>query len=268
MKAKLLATCAAGALWAWTAQAQSTPVVQGNLAHIAAGGAWQTTITLLNLSASAVTATVSLYSDSGTPLTVTNGSQVSASSFQVQVPANGTNSLLLANVGTTVQVGSAQVTLPAGSSSNIIQGQATFYYQPGNWAGVVPVTPAGTPLNLACIIPLPVTPPSKYVMPFDTTTNATTNNPSVMGFAVANITGSAQAVTLEVDDQNNAMLATEVINLPANGHLSFTLDQRYGAAVTGHQGTLRVSATAQSISLLAFIVEGNGGFSTILPIAH
>src|SRR5690349_9486460 len=68
---------------------------QGSLAHIAAGGGWQTTIMVLNLSKLASIAQVILFSDSGTPLTVPAAGQTPASQYQLALPANGSATLVL-----------------------------------------------------------------------------------------------------------------------------------------------------------------------------
>lgn len=230
---------------------------QGALAHIATGGGWQTTITVLNLAATAGSAQITFISDSGTLLTVSPVGQPPNYVYTLPVPASGSVSLVLPDSGAAV-VGWANI---VSLNGNPLRGQGTFTHtQGGNtWEAAVPLTPsAGS--NSACIIPLPSSTTGTQVLPFDGTANANA------GIAIANITAAAQAIPIEFDDENDAVIATDTLNLGAQNHTSFLLQDHY-PALAGHKGMMRLKASSAAIAVLGIRVGGTGGVSTLFPVS-
>jgi len=89
--------------------------------HFADGGGYRTSLLLTNGTATNTTATVSFFSSSGSPVTVTIGS-TTASTFPVPIQANGAVKLTTAGTGTSPSVGWVLVTpVPAvGLNGNAI----------------------------------------------------------------------------------------------------------------------------------------------------
>jgi len=230
---------------------------QGTLAHIAVGGGWQTTLTLMNLSVTAASAQINLYSDTGAPLVVSASGQTGTNSqFTVSIPPKGSASLVFNTSSSTSSGGWINVTSLNGA---LLRGQGTFGYAAFNWLGVVPLTPSGS--NVSCIIPLPPAQTNTITLPFDETSG------TVFGLALANISSTSQSISIEFDDQNNVVLATDTLTMASLNHQSFTLDQKY-PAVKNQQGVLRITAAYQSVSAVAFTDPNgslNGNFSTVLP---
>lgn len=234
----------------------SSAQAQGTLAHIAVGGGWQTTITLINLSVTPDTAQVSLYSDSGAPLVVTPLGQSQGSQFPVPVPANGSASLVLPGSGG-VTTGWARVETTNGA---VLRGQAFFLYQPPGgtpWLGTSPLTISPEAQN-ACIIPLPPPTTGTILIPFDNTANQAT------GFAISNVTKTAEPIAISFVDDNNTALQTDTLNLGPMTHQSFVLTDRYPGLVN-QKGTVRITATADQVAALALLFN-NGALTTLLPI--
>jgi hypothetical protein len=234
----------------------SYALAQGTLAHVAVGGGWQTTITLLNLAATPANAQITLYSDTGAPLVAPAVGQAPGSQFQMTVPANGSASLVLPDGGAGL-VGWAQI---QSLNGNALRGQGIFTHaQGGNiWAAAVPLT-VSSASSPVCIIPLPTPPPSSQLLPFDNTSG------SNAGFAIANVTNTSQAIAIEFDDQNNSVLVTDTINLDPFNHTSFLLGTRY-PVLNSHQGILRVKVSSGTAAILGIQIGGDGGIATALPI--
>jgi len=231
-------------------------LAQGTLAHIATGGGWQTTITMLNLATTASSAQVTFYGDTGSPLVVSAVGQAANSSYTLSLPASGSASLVLPDAGGAV-VGWAVV---SSLNGNTIRGQGTFTHtQGGNtWEAAVPLT---TSAGSACIIPLPTPPTTSLMLPFDGTANANA------GIAIANITNTSQIVPIEFDDENNTAIATDTLSLGPLNHTSFLLQDHY-PALAGHKGIMRLKTSSTNISVLGIRVGGTGGVSTLFPISQ
>lgn len=235
----------------------SSALAQGTFAHIAVGGGWHTTITLVNLLPSATTAQVTFFSDSGSALVVGAAGQTANSQYSMNIPATGSAKLLLPDSGPNV-TGWAKVTA---SNGGVLRGQVDFVYHPGtgtNWEGVVPLTP-----DLAstgnCILPLPLPTAGTISFPFDQTSG------SAVGLALSNVTQSAQQIAIVFVDQNNVTILSDTIALGPLNHMAFMLPDKYPALANG-AGIVRITGTTQVVSALALQASPNGGFTTLLPI--
>lgn len=230
---------------------------QGTLAHVAFGGGWQTTITLLNLTPRAAAAQVTLYADDGALLVVSPEGKSPGSQFSVEVPAGGSASLVLPNAGTQT-TGWARVDTLNGI---VIRGQAVFLYKPesGNsWLGAVPLATSAAAMSSGCVVPLPLPTTGTILLPFDETAGQAT------GLAIANVTDKEQSIAIEIDDENNAVLQTDTLNLGPLSHNAFTLGSRY-PGLLNRKGIVRIGATIHVVSVLALLANA-GGLTTLLPI--
>ena len=201
---------------------------------------------------------MTLYSDSGLPLIVTPVGLTSNSTFDVSLPSNGSAVLVLPDVGSNTQGWANVVSLSGGA----IGGQGTFLYhrQGGtDWEGAVPLTPATS--NSLCIIALPPPQTTTTLLPFDNMAGA------VAGIGIANLSGTNQAITLEVDGQDGSVLQTDTLNLGPLNHTSFLLSDRY-SSLANQKGVLRLRAANGVVGLLGLRVGSTGGFSTLLPISQ
>ena len=81
------------------------------------------------------------------------------------------------------------------------------------------------------ILPLETRTASSYILAFDNTGSLAT------GVAVANTASAAAVIPVIVRDDTGAQITTGTVNLPAQGHDSFTVNQKFAAAA-GKRGTI------------------------------
>lgn len=223
------------------AQAEVTPG-GGAMAHVAAGGGWQTTFTLVNNGPVAAQAQLNFFDDNGNPLslslTVLQTQANTTGSTITQILAPGTELVIQAQSTAATLTGSAQLV-----TSGTISGFAVFRYNPSGQEAVVPLETRNA---------------NAYVLSYDNTNGLAT------GLAVANLTGSAATVQVILRDDAGTNLGTQAISLPAQGHTSFILTQNY-SAVANKRGTVEFDTPpGQPISVLGLRV--NGAAVTTIPV--
>ena len=97
-----------------------------------------------------------------------------------------------------------------------------------------------------------------YVVPFDNTNGSST------GVALANISPQAVNSAITIRDDTGAVLLQDTITLPAMGHTSFNLTDRYAPTTARRRGTLECRTPAPGqISVLGLRFNATGAFSTI-----
>jgi hypothetical protein len=105
-------------------------------------------------------------------------------------------------------------------------------------------------------VPLEVRKASAYVLPFDNTSGL------VAGVAVANTSAQAVNIPVVIRDDNGAQIGTGAVALPANGHTSFVLTDRFAVAAN-RRGTIEFDTpSGGQISALGLRFTENG-FTTI-----
>jgi hypothetical protein len=126
---------------------------------------------------------------------------------------------------------------------------------------VVPLAASG---STACIIPFPVVPGAALaiLVPFDNTTGQ-----YVTSFAIANTSNTALAVPIEFDDQSNAQLVTDTLQLAINQHMAFVSPQTY-QVLAGKKGILRISQSASSVTVLGLLSNATNTITTIIPVTQ
>ncbi len=218
-------------------------VVGGSMAHIAAGGGWQTTFTLINPGASSVQVQLNFFDNAGNtlslPLTyVQTGAKTTASTITQTIAAGATLVLLTQGSSTTsVTEGSAQLTTTGSSSVN---GFAIFAYS-----------------GQEAVVPLETRNPAAFVLGFDNTSGLVT------GVALANVADVGGNVGVVLRDDTGAVLDTTTINIGARGHVSFLLYQRYASTIN-KRGTVEFDTSAGGqISALGILATPAGAFTTI-----
>jgi hypothetical protein len=211
----------------------------GTFAHLASGGGWMTTLTLVNAGTSSATIKLNFFDDQGAALTL-----------PVAFPQTGTN-LTTATVGWTLAAGATMTVVTQSPDSGpaltgsaqlvtagLVSGFAVFRYNPSGQEAVVP---------------LETRTPSSFVLAFDNTGGVST------GLAVANTTAQAASVPVTVRDDSGNVLTTQSISLPAMGHTSFMLtDANLGYPQTaGKRGVIEFDVpSAGQIAALGIRAQG------------
>jgi hypothetical protein len=179
----------------------------GSIAHIATGNGWQTTIVLVNTGTSAAQVNLNVFADvTGVPLSLplsfpqsSSTTTTVTSSVKKTLAAQATllvqSDAPLSNP--TPTIGSAQLT-----TSGNVGGFVIFRYNPTGQEAVVPLESRNA---------------NAYVLAFDNTSGTAT------GVAINSVSAQAVNVPVVIRDGTGAQIATDTLNLAANGHLAFTL---------------------------------------------
>jgi virginiamycin B lyase len=203
------------------------PTRTGVLSHIAAGGWWNTVITLINTSSAALPVTVALHNDDGTALTLpVTTTQQGASQTTTTSSVNATinpNATLLISMGN--QVASTVVGWADVTSVGPLGGYAIFRQTPQT----------GSPSEGT--VPLQSQFPSTVTLPYDNTAGF------VMGVALANLSTSTASITATMWDDSGNLLGTQIITIAGNGHSSFVLPNQL-ALTAGRRGIVKFQSAA------------------------
>ena len=211
----------------------------GSIAHIAAANGWQTTFVLVNTGAATAHAHLAFFNDSGNPLRLSltfpqTAANYTASSVDQNLAA-GATLLIQASGALTdpVVIGSAQLT-----TSGNVGGFVIFRYNPNGQEAVVPLENRNA---------------AGYILAYDNT--AGTAN----GIAINGVSSQPIDIPVIVRDDNGNQIATDTLNLAANGHLAFTLATDKYPATAGIRGTIEFDAPAGAQI---------GALGIRIPIAH
>jgi hypothetical protein len=108
------------------------------MAHLASGAGWQTTFALVNTGATAASATLKFFADSGSalslPLSVLETGATSNTSLITQTIAPGASVWIQSAASGALLTGSAQLT-----TNGSVSGYAIFRYNPNGQEAVVPL---------------------------------------------------------------------------------------------------------------------------------
>jgi len=211
---------------AWPRAVQQS---RGVFSHIAAGGGWATTITLINTSASAVPVTVAFHGDDGSPLnllvtTTQQGLTKTASSASLDAVINPNATLLLSTgdqIPTTF-VGWAEVRSPGA-----LGGYAIFRSPPSGGAPSEGTAPLQTQFAPA------------ITLSYDNTGGF------VMGVALANLSTVSANVTATIWDDSGNPLGTQTFTIAGSGHISFALPNQL-KSTAGKRGIVRFQSAADT----------------------
>jgi hypothetical protein len=216
----------------------------GALSHIAAGGWWDTTITVINTSTVPAAISVVFRSDNGTALSL-------PFKLTQQTATQGTGSSVNALVNPT-----SGVLIETGALPNTVVG----------WADVMSSGPVGgfaimrsSPPNdkaSEATVPLQNSSPSSVTIPFDNTSGY------VMGVALANLAVGSAIVNATVWDENGSQLGVQQILLPGNGHVSFALADRV-SLTNGKRGIVQFQNTSGGIAGLGLRFSPAGTFTDV-----
>jgi hypothetical protein len=225
--------------------------------HFAAGGGWNTAMTLINTSPAPVPVTVVFHGDDGSALallaTVTQqGVPQTAANPSVNAIVNPNASLLI-SMGD--QLDSTFVGWADVLSSGPLGGYAIFRSTPAAGSpseGTVPLQTA--PLQTA---PLQTQFPSTITLPYDNTGGF------VMGVAIANLSTASAAITATMWDDSGNLLGTQTLTIGGSGHTSFVLPDQL-PVTAGKRGIVRFQSTATGgISGLGLRFSPFGTFTSV-----
>jgi hypothetical protein len=236
-----------GALTTIPVFASGGPFGGGSLTHIAAGGSWQTLITLVNTGTSAAQAHLKFFDNDGAALPLT-----------MNFPQSGA-SLNSANLDWTLAAGATlAIVLPGPDAQTLVTGSATLATD-GAISGFAVFRCDTT--GQEAVAPLEYRSPAAYVLAYDNTSDFAT------GLAVANMVNQDVAIPVILRNESGTAIGSATLSVPANGHSSFVLSGRYG--VTANQrGSVEFDVPAGArISALGLRFTPIGAFTTIPVMA-
>lgn len=219
----------------------------GTLTHIASGGGWQTTITLVNPGATPAQAHLEFHDNSGAALPLElawlpSGASTVASTLDLTFDAGATLTLATQGAGAPTEVdGSAQLT-----TDGAIGAYGIFRNDSTGQEAVVPLESRNA---------------NAYVLAFDNT------NGLLTGLALANSATGAVKVPVILRDDTGAMIDSTSVSLAGQGHASFLLTS-LSAATANQRGTIEFDVPAGSqIGTLGLRFTPSGVFTTIPVVA-
>jgi len=227
----------------------ATPtIVSSTVSQIASGGGWKTTMTLVNLLPTRQSVRVAFRGDDGRPLTLPlvvtqQGTSQAATASSVDRTVEPGATLLVeseAPASSATLVGWAEVI-----SSGPVSGFAIFRQrgQDGRDA-------EGT-------APLESSRASSLVLPFDNTAGFAT------GVALVNSATEAVIINATIRDDNGAQIGLQAVALPAMGHTSFAVADRF-SVTNSRRGIIELQNTAGgAITGLGLRFSPFGSFTSV-----
>jgi|GEM_PF-1796234 len=226
----------------------------GVLSQVAYGGGWQSSIYLMNPSASPVSLTLNFHSDAGSalslPLVVTQGANTQS------VTASAVTATLAAYASMVVAGEPDAVTGSAETSGwvEVLSAQPVTGYEVFHYTSLEGVQSEGT-------VPLETTPAAAFVLPFDNLNHFET------GVALTNLSAQAALVAATIWDEDGKQLGVQSIEVPASGHVSFLLSDQLPAA-TATRGMVQFRSTSGgNVTGLGLRVNPLGGFTSVPKVA-
>lgn len=217
----------------------------GRFVHLASGGGWKTTITIINLSAQTARASLRFRSANGNDLRLPfrnadSGISEVMSEAAVVLPGHGIASL----------------ESDAGASSPVLTGWAELATD-GSVSGSLIFGLTGEGGRIAeAVVPLETRSSPKVVFSFDNQLGFST------GIALANQSVDAASIEVLARDERGITLGTGRVNLAPGGHDAFDAAVRFGF-LSGRKGTLEVSSSAPLVSVIGLRFNPTGSFTTI-----
>lgn len=223
----------------------------GAMAHIASGGSWATTMTLVNLGSTPAQARLRVYSTQGQPLvlpwtsTLLPDAPPVVDSVLEKTMEPGEAWLLETTAPEWEPIKTGWVKLETTASVNSF---AVFRQTIGSRVQ-------------EAVVPLEKSTGKASALVFDN------SNGYITGIALANRDSSPSEVAVTVRDDRGLVLTSEKINLPARGQMSFTAPERW-SFTTGRRGTIEFSsAVTGGLGVLGLRFHPGGAFTSIPAMA-
>jgi hypothetical protein len=220
----------------------------GSMSQIAAGGGWDTSLTLIDLGTASTEARIDFWGDTGSALVLPftfpqqtfTGTMLGATLDQILNPHGQFVINTAGSLSDPLSVGWAQL-----RTGGAVNGFAIFKNSSGQEA-VVPLETRNAP---------------SYLLAFDNAGALAT------GLAIANLATAAADVNVVIRDDTGAQIGTRTVNLTAQGHNSFMLtDAQYGfPATAGKRGTIEFD-TPQNGQISVLGLRAKGAAVTTLPV--
>jgi hypothetical protein len=217
----------------------------GTLSHVAAGGWWDTAITLINASSVPIAIRAIFRADDGTVLTLPlkltqQGSSKTSTATSVNALLNPHSTVLIAT----------------GALPNTVIGWADVLSSgPVTGFAIMRSTPPNDKPSEATV-PLQTSFPSSMTLPYDNTAGY------VMGMALVNLATGSANITATIRDEDGTQLGVQQIFIPGNGHTSFALPDRL-SLTTGKRGIIQFQSTSGGISGLGLRFSPFGPFTDV-----
>jgi len=240
------------------AQPTSGPPL-GIIPHLAAGGPWQTEITVVNTTSSPATVYVLFRGNDGSPLNLPIAGLGATPGVQFNLDANGS--------------GTIQTNAPGG---NTLSGWASVYSDsayPGiNAMEVFQSQASGRP-NFEASVPLVPYSQTDFVLPFDETSGYVTGIALANGAGTdpsAGPVGTSQVFITIRDETGNVLLLTGLVLQPMN-HVAFLLADQY-PVVAGKRGTVEfqlnngTTGVNGTLEALGLRFNPTGPFTSVQPM--
>jgi hypothetical protein len=219
----------------------------GSIAHVATGGdGWQTTFVLVNTGTSAAPITLSFFNDgTGSPMILPlsfpqfgSGNTIMAPSI-LRTLAAGATVVIASSGGASLATGSAQLT-----TAGHVSGFVIFRHN-----------------NQEAVVPLESRNAGGYIIAFDNTGGTNT------GIAVNAVSTGQVNIPVIVRDDTGTQIATDTLQLAANGHVAFTLATQKYPATANIRGTIEFDTpTGAQIGVLGIrMPTGAAHAYTTLP---
>jgi len=192
----------------------------GSIAHIASGNGWQTTFVLINAGTSGAQAHLKFFDDNGSPLVL----PISFTQFGLS-PIG-----LVSSVDRTLAAGAMQLFQSANPDASLVQTGSAQLTTDGHVSGFVIFR--YNPTGQEAVVPIESRNANAYLLAFDDTGGTAT------GIAVNSISTQPVNVPVIVRDDTGAQIATDTLNIAANGHLAFTLVTDKYTATQNIRGTI------------------------------
>lgn len=221
----------------------------GSAAHLASGGTWETTITLVNTGSTAAQARLNFFDDMGNPLTL-----------PLTFPQSPIGPLLASTIDRTLGASAEIVIKSAASGTAPIVGWAQLLTSSGNVSGVIVLRQSTGASDQQAGVPFETRNVTAYLLPFDNTGSFVT------AVALANTSLLPSTIGITIRDDSGAVLLSNTISLVGQGHTAFLLPTSYGVAA-GTRGTVEFNApTGGQISVLSLQYNNATGAFSNNPI--
>ena len=221
----------------------------GLFAHVASGEGWKSTFTLMNLAATESIARLVFWDDGGSPLLLPftfpsnpRLSPTTGSAVDVTIPSNGVVVVEAGAPGQSpIRTGWAEL-----QASGAVLGWATFGQQFNNGYAI------------EALVPMETRKASSMILPFDNSNGFST------GVALANSSDTTPVnIQMLFRDVDGQQLLTDIVSMPARGHRSFSLSERY-PSLAGQAGGLELTnPTGGAISVLGLRFSQRGSVTSI-----
>jgi hypothetical protein len=209
----------------------STQFGEKVISHIADGGGWRTSITLVNLRTTATTATISCFDDSANSLPLPWAGIGTYSALSANLPADA--EIIVKTSGTSAETVTGWCYVDSPSD---ISGFAIFLSIPNGQEVAVPFEQEFT---------------SSLILPFDNTNGYAYGIALVDSNYFSYVGELSDTVTAIVKDTNGVVLASSSFSIVPKSHMSFILSDRF-PVVAGRSGTVTFTiATSSGIGTIA-----------------